>query len=134
MDILNHHIYEYKKGLRGLVLQTLPVSLKQEAIRKLESNHIPYMVREVTRNKINIFFGALACIEVLRQFGEKKLNELTPEEDFMLGIMLGYDRIQQCNRYLSKTNRNALSRLLQISGSLQQNPDTSATKPAHVCG
>lgn len=105
MDVLNHHIYEYKKGLRDLVLHTLPASLKQEAIRKLESNHISYIVREVTRNKINIFFGATACISVLQQFGEKRLNEFTPEEDFILGIMLGYNRIQQCNRYLSKTNK-----------------------------
>jgi len=105
MDVLNHHIYEYKKGLRDLVLHTLPASLKQEAIRKLESNNISYIVREVTSNKINIFFGSVACISVLQQFGEKKLNKFTPEEDFILGIMLGYNRIQQCNRYLSKTNK-----------------------------
>lgn len=120
MDILNHHIYEYKKGLRDLVLHTLPASLKQDAVRKLESNQIPYIIRKVTDNKINIFFGAIACIEVLQQFGEKKLNEFTPEEDFILGIMLGYNRIQQCNRYLSKTNKNVLSGYLKISGMIKQ--------------
>jgi hypothetical protein len=39
---------------------------------------------------------------VIREIGDKKLNELTPEEDFILGIMLGYDRLRQCNRYLKQ--------------------------------
>ncbi len=103
MHIFNHHIYEYKKGLRSLVLHTLHSSLKQEVIKRLEKNGIPFIIQEVTSNKINIFFGAPECISVLQQFGDKKLNEFTPEEDFILGIMLGYDRILQCNRYLSKT-------------------------------
>jgi hypothetical protein len=120
MDVLNHHIYEYKKGLRDLVLHTLPVSSREDAVRKLEGNNIPYLIRVVTNNKINIFFGAMACISVLERFGEKKLNEFTPEEDFILGIMLGYNRIQQCNRYLSKTNGHVLSRHLPIPGRIKQ--------------
>ena len=105
MDVFNHHIYEYKKGLRNLVLHPLPVSSAGEAVRKLESNRIPYVIRKISDKKVNIFFGAEACIAVLRQLGDKKLNEFTPEEDFILGIMLGYDRIVQCNRYLSRTIR-----------------------------
>ena len=30
---------------------------------------------------------------------DKQLDKLTPEQDFMLGIMLGYDKILQCKRY-----------------------------------
>ena len=32
-------------------------------------------------------------------------NELTPEQDFMLGIMLGYSREQQYTRYLKQINK-----------------------------
>lgn len=34
--------------------------------------------------------------------GGKKLNDLTPEEDFVLGSMLGYDIRKQCERYMKK--------------------------------
>ena len=32
----------------------------------------------------------------------RPLNQLTAEEDFILGAMLGYDLCQQCKRYCSK--------------------------------
>ncbi len=102
MKVLNHHIYEYKKGLRNLVLHTIQSSLKKEALSKLDSNRIPYFVQEVTPDKINIFFGAEECIKVVKQFNKSKLSEFTPEQDFILGIMLGYGRLQQCNRYLER--------------------------------
>ena len=35
----------------------------------------------------------------MQTFVDKPLNKLTPEEDFMLGIMLGYDISMQCERY-----------------------------------
>lgn len=100
MEVLSHHIYEYKKGLRNLVLHTLNAAYRQEAEEKLNHQEISYLIREVSPSKINIFFGAKECIEVIRQFGEKKLYEFTPEEDFILGTMLGYDRLQQCRRYM----------------------------------
>jgi hypothetical protein len=30
------------------------------------------------------------------------LSNLTDEEDFILGTMLGYDRVKQCERYLKR--------------------------------
>jgi hypothetical protein len=47
-------------------------------------------------------FGNEVCIEVLKEMGTKELSALTDEEAFMLGIMLGYDRLQQCARYLKR--------------------------------
>ncbi|MDR0371440.1 MAG: DUF2023 family protein [Prevotellaceae bacterium] len=102
MQVLCHHIYEYKKGLRLLVLHTLQTSLLQTAETKLLQQNINYLIQPVTQSKTNIFFGNRECVEVVRKFGNKKLNELTPEEDFVLGVMLGYDRLQQCQRYLQK--------------------------------
>ena len=110
MKVLNHHIYEYKKGLRNLVLHTMQASFRDAAVQKLESNGIPYIIQEVTSEKINIFFGAEECIAVIKHFDKKGLNEFTPEQDFILGIMLGYGRLQQCERYLERAGvKNTLS-------------------------
>jgi len=103
MKVLLHHIYEYKKGLRNLVLHTLASKYKEEAENILKRQNISYVIREVTENKINIFFGAENCVEIIRGFGNKSLCHFTAEEDFILGIMLGYDQIRQCERYLKKT-------------------------------
>ena len=35
----------------------------------------------------------------------KPLNQLTPEEDFILGAMLGYDIRVQCERYCERKCR-----------------------------
>ena len=36
---------------------------------------------------------------------DKPLNQLTPEEDFILGAMLGYDICAQCERYCARKNK-----------------------------
>ncbi|MDR2084488.1 MAG: DUF2023 family protein [Bacteroidales bacterium] len=102
MKVLAHHIYEYKKGLRNLVLHTLDASLKPLAELKLQQQNIDYIIRYVTPSKINLFFGKPECVRVIDKIGDKNLNKFTPEEDFILGTMLGYDRLQQCHRYLKK--------------------------------
>lgn len=102
LKVLNHHVYEYRKGLRNLVLHTIPMSLKVWAEARLERDSIPYIVRPVSNRKINLFFGEKDCVDVIASFGNKKLNEFTPEEDFILGIMLGYGRLAQCCRYLRR--------------------------------
>lgn len=100
MKVLVHHIYEYKKGLRHLVLHTLDAADRAEAEKKLRSREIDYYIQQVTPSKINMFFGDKVCVDVVRHIVTRKLNELSPEEDFILGTMLGYDRIQQCERYM----------------------------------
>lgn len=41
-------------------------------------------------------------MEAIRHIITRPLNQLTPEEDFILGAMLGYDICQQCKRYCGK--------------------------------
>ncbi len=106
MKILCHHIYEYKKGLRSLVLHTLSTDLLREAEHRLKRNNIAYIFHSVSDSKLNVFFGDPNCVAVVARFGEKPLNELTPEEDFILGVMLGYSRIEQCRRYLKRSGLN----------------------------
>ncbi len=102
IQVLLHHIYEYKKGLRNLVLHTMSSSGESLAIDLLERKNICYFKQQVNERKINIFFGNEQCVKIVRSFGEKSLNHFSEEQDFILGIMLGYDRLQQCNRYVKR--------------------------------
>lgn len=98
--MLVHHIYEYKKGLRDLVLHTMPRTELEEAERRLQRQNIAYLVQPVSNSQVNIFFGRPECLGVIDRIGLKPLYSYTPEEDFILGIMLGYDRKLQCERFL----------------------------------
>lgn len=104
LKVFYHHIYEYKKGIRNLILTTEKSSYKGPISERLEHENIDYFIQDVTKDKINVFFGAKDCVDVIKAFGKKKLNELSPEQDFILGIMLGYDRLKQCGRYLKLKN------------------------------
>ena len=100
--IFLNHIYEFKKGVRNMVLYTRSKEHEEFAIRRLKNQKISYMIQEVGTNKINLFFGKAECMEAMRHIIIRPLNQLTAEEDFILGAMLGYDLCQQCKRYCSK--------------------------------
>lgn len=100
MRVFNHHLYEYCKGLRNLVLHTLETVDVEAAIQKLNQAGIDHVLYEIKNRRSNLFFGADECVEVIRKIGKESLTEYSPEEDFILGIMLGYDRKRQCERYL----------------------------------
>ncbi len=102
MQVLCHHIYEYQKGLRHLVLHTMKGVDRAAAEAKLTSRSIDYLITKLSNGNINIFFGRKECVEVVRSFQEVPLNYLTDEQDFILGTMLGYDRAAQCERYLKR--------------------------------
>ena len=100
--IFLNHIYEFKKGVRNMVLYTMSKEHEEFAIRRLKNQKISYMIQEVGTNKINLFFGKAECMEAMRHIIIRPLNQLTAEEDFILGAMLGYDLCQQCKRDCSK--------------------------------
>ena len=52
---------------------------------------------------INVYFGAEECVDVVKTLNPN-LTRLTAEEDFILGILLGYDRVKQCTRYMRIKN------------------------------
>ena len=112
MVVLAHHIYEYNKGLRNLVLHTMNASNREKAECKLRSNHIKYYIQVVNAKKINVFFGADECVEVIKRIvADKSLNELTPAEDFILGTLLGYDKKQHCTRLLKQLQNEELPKM-----------------------
>ena len=106
LRVFHHHIYEYKKGIRNLILTTEKSKYKDSIEQRLQKEKIDYVIHDVNEDKINVYFGAKPCVDVVKTFNPK-LNKLTPEQDFMLGIMLGYDRVKQCLRYLDFRKRPA---------------------------
>ena len=105
MKVLMNHIYEYQKGVRRMVLFTLYRKYEEFAIRRLESQNISYIVQPVGSDRLNLYFGREECLNAIRMIVTRPLNLLTPEEDFMLGTMLGYDICAQCERYCERKNR-----------------------------
>jgi hypothetical protein len=97
-------IYEYKKGVRRLALYTCPEVESEFCITKLKNSGISYLVSPACDEKVNIFFGDCPCISILESFGEKKLNKFDEKEDFILGVLLGYDLTKQCERYINLTS------------------------------
>ncbi len=106
MSLIDHHIYEFKKEVRGLFLHTISNGEVENIRNKLETQGICCVVYRLNDRSSNTFFGKPDFVEVVERFGERKLNELTAEEDFILGIMLGYGQDQQCRRYLTKKQRD----------------------------
>jgi hypothetical protein len=110
MKVFNHHVYEYRKGLRDLILYTTTADNYNVIKNRLERLKIDFLIYRLRTNNINVFFGEQDCIEIIRKINKDNLKEYTPEEDFILGVMLGYCRKQQCKRYLKlKENLNILA-------------------------
>lgn len=102
MELFKNLIYEYKKGMRDLALYTCESDLVEEFIVILENMKIQYLFINLPKNKSNLFFGNPFCLEIVRRFSNKELSKLSPYEDFILGIMLGYSRNEQYHRVLSR--------------------------------
>lgn len=102
MKVFTHYLYEYKKGLRNLALHTGNVEERDAIEKKLKRENISYYIQNLNNTKMNVFFGDKVCVDVIKQMNFKSLSDLTDEEDFILGIMLGYDRLKQCERYLKR--------------------------------
>lgn len=105
MKVFYHHIYEYRKGIRKLILHTTSKTNRTMIENTLQRKEIAYLIYSLGDNKINVFFGDDACIAVIKMFNKHNLCDLTDEEDFILGVMLGYDTAKQCERYLIRKKR-----------------------------
>lgn len=99
LQVFHHHIYEFKKGLRNLVLTTEKSENREAIENRLKKENIAHIIHQIKEDKINVYFGQQSCIDVVKTF-DARLNKLSAEQDFILGIMLGYDRLKQCDRYL----------------------------------
>ena len=105
MKVLVNHIYEFKKGVRRMVLFTFNKRYEQFAVARLQHQNISYVIQPVGNDRLNLFFGKKECLDAIRLMITKPLCQLTPEEDFILGAMLGYDICAQCERYCERKSR-----------------------------
>ena len=100
IKVLMNHIYEYKKGVRKMVLYTFNKKYEALAVNRLKSQNINYILQPTENGRtVNMFFGKNECLDAIRLIVNRPLCQLTPEEDFILGTMLGYDLCAQCERY-----------------------------------
>ncbi len=108
MKVLMNHIYEYKKGVRRMVLFTFNKRYEGYATARLQRQNISYILQPVGNDRINLFFGRKECLEAIRLMVTRPLSQLSPEEDFILGAMLGYDICAQCERYCERKCRSCI--------------------------
>lgn len=102
MQVFRHLVYEYQKELRDLCLFTCSDEHLDKIEKTLKFQKIDYAIHPLDNGKINVFFGMPACLEILKKFSSTNLSWLTIEEDFILGMMLGYGKSQQYQRFLDR--------------------------------
>ena len=108
MKLFMHNIYEFQKGVRNLVLCTTSAGCAKLVCERLDGLGIGYLTQQVSGgDQVNLYFGNGNCLDAVRTFVHKPLNELTPEEDFILGTMLGYEITRQCERYCKRKQQTA---------------------------
>lgn len=105
MKVLMNHIYEYKKGVRQMILFTCNARYEDFAVNRLKSQGIEYIIQRVGNSNINIFFGKKQCLDTIRIIVDKPLVRLSPEHDFIIGALLGYDICCQCERFCERKQR-----------------------------
>lgn len=98
-------MYEYLKGVRHLILHTAEQRHLPAMEARLRRHGIPFVAYPLGAFRVNIFFGDEACVEVVRRIGKPHLGDWNAEEDFVLGILLGYDKLQQYRRFLEFQDR-----------------------------
>ena len=108
LKVFLNHIYEFKKGVRQMVLYTTNKKYEAFAVKRLTDQKISYVIQPVGNGRINLFFGRKGMYRSNPSFLVRQpLNKLSPEEDFILGAMLGYDICAQCERYCERKVRCA---------------------------
>lgn len=105
MKVLMNHIFEYKKGVRQMILFTCNARYEDFAVNRLKSQGIEYIIQRVGNSNINIFFGKKQCLDAIRIIVDKPLVRLSPEHDFIIGALLGYDICCQCERFCERKQR-----------------------------
>lgn len=102
LKVFMNHIYEFRKGVRQMVLFTCHRRYEAFATQRLQNMGIPYLLQPAGRHNMNLYFGRQECLNAIRLIVNRPLNELTPEEDFILGAVLGYDICAQCQRFCKR--------------------------------
>lgn len=111
LKLFMHQIYEYRKGVRPLVLCTMCNDCAQIMCKRLDEQGISYIEQPVSSNKVNLYFGKEACLDVVRTFVHKPMHVLTPAEDFMLGACSGMTSRRSANASANEVKLYAVRRI-----------------------
>ncbi len=102
---LDYCLQAYRRGRQPLFMLALPEHLAIGAGRRLVREAVDYHVQPVMPGRVNLFFGQTPCVELVRSMVCKPLYQLSHEEDFILGVLLGQDLRQQCLRWLVRRDQ-----------------------------
>ena len=92
------------RGVYTFVAKVLPQYVEELVSNAgMKAEDIDFELQEVGNGRTNIFFGRSECIEVVRRMITRPLQQLSPEEDFILGALLSYDICMQCERFCKRT-------------------------------
>ena len=88
-----------------MVLCTLNERYRDFAEKRLKAQSISYCIQEISSERFNLYFGRKECLDVVNYLIHKPLNMMTPEEDFIIGTLLGYNVCLECSRYCTQRER-----------------------------
>lgn len=57
LRVFHHHIYEFKKGIRNLILTTEKAIYREPIERRLQNENIDYVIHDIGGNKINVYLA-----------------------------------------------------------------------------
>ena len=66
LKVLMNHIYEFRKGVRQMVLFTCHKRYEAFARQRLEHMGIPYLVQPAGKQNLNLYFGRSECLDAIR--------------------------------------------------------------------
>lgn len=89
-----------------MVLYTVNNRFVNQVVKRLQDENIPFTLQDVGNGRTNLFFGRKECIELVQKMINRPLQQLSPEEDFILGTLLGYDICIQCERFCRRSHSN----------------------------
>lgn len=98
ISLLPQYLYELGKGVRQLFMLTMTPREAQAVQARLNRDGIAFYRQKVNEEKVNLYFGNAQFVAVAQRLAIRPVCQLSAEEDFILGTLLGYDREQQLSR------------------------------------
>lgn len=74
LQVFLNYVYEYKKGVRNMVLCTLNRRYLAAAVARLDDQGICHFEQSANENNVNLYFGKPECIAAVRQFIVRPLS------------------------------------------------------------
>ena len=71
MRVFSTYLYEVLKGTKPAALVTCEENLLGQMLPKLQKENLRYFIQSLPNSKVNIFFGAKECIEIVENFLNK---------------------------------------------------------------